>query len=528
MTRATVAGRQICLIHPYPSAVVLERLKREGCRLVLVGGEVPHGLAEEQLDVPLTDFEGVAKAVIEFHRSAPIDVMLPLYEGTTALTAQIALALGLRGNKPQAALASRSKYRTYESLVAAGVKTPLTIPLRLDGNDVVRIEQELGFPAVVKLADSMNSQGITRVDNKIEAEQAVARLRQLIEQPREIDSRRDRNRIAYGREPVKLIAQKFCRGAEFGVDLLYSEHSHVVMGVFEKAESCGPYFPEHMSVSPTSLGKSELEQVCELAVAAVRALGLTLGAAHVEIRFDETGPKVLELGARPGGGLTIDAVESLTGLNSVVELVRLLLGEGLPQVLDYTDRAVLYGGKVYTHSGKLVRADGVAEARRQTGVSKFFQLHKEGDLVFAMPESAQPHFCYYLIEGNSRSEVLATHDRIRAMIALEVQPRKGDQTMHGKTAVECVSFRLRAGISDSAFLEANAKAQAFLRRMSGFQKRELLRDSDGWLDIVHWETRELAIAAAQKFPTAPEFQELMSMFDPSTVQMRHLDIAMSD
>jgi len=145
-----------------------------------------------------------------------------------------------------------------------------------------------------------------------------------------------------------------------------------------------------------------------------------------------------------------------------------------------------------------------------------------------MPESAQPHFCYYLIEGNSRSEVLATHDRIRAMIALEVQPRKGDQTMHGKTAVECVSFRLRAGISDSAFLEANAKAQAFLRRMSGFQKRELLRDSDGWLDIVHWETRELAIAAAQKFPTAPEFQELMSMFDPSTVQMRHLDIAMSD
>lgn len=100
--------------------------------------------------------------------------------------------------------------------------------------------------------------------------------------------------------------------------------------------------------------------------------------------------------------------------------------------------------------------------------------------------------------------------------------------MKEKAAVECVSFRLRAGVSDDAFLAVNTKAQAFLRTLSGFKKRELMRDGDGWLDIVHWASRELAIAAAQKFPTAPECQEMMSMLDPSTVQMRHLDIAMSD
>jgi heme-degrading monooxygenase HmoA len=99
--------------------------------------------------------------------------------------------------------------------------------------------------------------------------------------------------------------------------------------------------------------------------------------------------------------------------------------------------------------------------------------------------------------------------------------------MKSKTVVEFVSFQVRAGVTDEAFLKANADAQAFLGRMVGFQRRELFRDGDGWVDIVHWDSREAALAAAEKFPTATEFQVLMSMFDPESVKMRHLNVAMS-
>lgn len=415
-------GKRVCVIHPYPSAAVLGRLVGEGCQIVLVGPELSGGLVAERIDAPLTDFERVEEAVLAVHAKRPIDVVLPLYEGSTALTAAIAARAGLRGCTVAGAEASRNKYLTYQRLSAAGVEVPKTTPVDASGADAERIGREIGFPAVIKLADSMNSQGVTRVNSARECGPAIADLRRLLERPPEFNARHDRNRVAYGRGEVRLIAQPFCSGRELNIDLLFDAERQTILGVFEKADSAGPYFPEHMSVSPTSLDEHELSRVCDLAVRAVRVLDLRLGAAHVEIRFSDSGPKVLEIGARPGGGLTIDAVESLTDRHSVIELARMLLGAPLPEITPQIDRAVLYGGKVYTESGRLVKVAGVEEAKQLPGVRKFFQLHREGDDVFAMPESAQPHFCYYLVEGTSRDGVLATHDAIRELIQLEIRP----------------------------------------------------------------------------------------------------------
>jgi S-sulfo-L-cysteine synthase (3-phospho-L-serine-dependent) len=420
--RVSLQGKRVCVIHPYPSATVLGRLAAEGCQIVLAGPPVSGGVVAEYVDAPLTDFAAIEEAVLAVHAVRPIDVMLPLYEGSTALTAAIAARVELRGSSPAGAEASRNKYLTYQRLVAAGVAAPHTIAVDPSGADAERVAQEIGFPAVIKLADSMNSQGVTRVNSLDECRPAIADLRTLLERPWEFDVRCDRNRVAYGRGAVRLIAQPFCPGREVNIDLLFDADRHTIFGVFEKADSAGPYFPEHMSVSPTSLDRGELTQVCDLAVRAVRALGLGLGAAHVEARFSDAGPKVLEVGARPGGGLTIDAVESITGRHPVIELAQLLLGAPVPVIEPQANRAVLYGGKVYTESGHLVKVSGVEQAKQLAGVRKFLQLHREGDDVFAMPESAQPHFCYYLVEGRSREQVLSVHDAICGMIELEIRP----------------------------------------------------------------------------------------------------------
>lgn len=417
---SSLTGKRICVVHPYPSASVLGRLKREGCLLVLFGGACPPELLEAHVPLQLTDYAEVEEAAARYHERAPFDAVLPLYEGATALTARIARRLQLRGSPVEAAELSRNKYLTYERLRAAGVTMPPSLAVEPLQREVARIRAEIGYPAIIKLSDSMNSQGVTRVDDDDQCTAALRDHANLLERPKDFDSRQDRNRIAYGQGGVRLVAQPFYAGREVGVDLLFDESAHRIMGVFEKELSNGPYFPEHMSVSPTSLSPDELVTVCELAVAAIRALDLRIGAAHVEIRFSARGPAVLEVGARPGGGLTIEAVDSLTGRHPVVELVRLLLGGVLPEVETKLQRGVLYGGIVHTRSGRLARVSGVKEASALPGVSKFFQLQREGDLVFAMPDSAQPHFCYYLIEGSSRAEVLATHHQIGRTIELDV------------------------------------------------------------------------------------------------------------
>jgi len=70
-----------------------------------------------------------------------------------------------------------------------------------------------------------------------------------------------------------------------------------------------------------------------------------------------------------------------------------------------------------------------------------------------------------------------------------------------RSVIEIVSFRVKPGISDEAFLKPNEPVEAFLRAQSGFVGRHLSKNDDGqWFDHVEWASLEQAHAAAQKSP----------------------------
>ena len=69
--------------------------------------------------------------------------------------------------------------------------------------------------------------------------------------------------------------------------------------------------------------------------------------------------------------------------------------------------------------------------------------------------------------------------------------------MHDDGAViELAPFRLRAGASEAALLEASDAVQDFLAGQPGFVRRELARGADGrWADVVLW-TDQASVDAA--------------------------------
>ena len=60
--------------------------------------------------------------------------------------------------------------------------------------------------------------------------------------------------------------------------------------------------------------------------------------------------------------------------------------------------------------------------------------------------------------------------------------------------IEWAPFRLAAGVSEAALLDASEALQRdFLQHQPGFLGRELLRGPDGqWADLVVWESRAAA------------------------------------
>lgn len=414
--------KRLGIVHAYPTRYLLDSLATDGWRVVLIGSGAAlanHDCVEACVQVPLWDEAALLDAVQAFHRVRPFDALLPVYEGGVALTAALNERLGLPGLRPVSAHASRNKYLAYQLWSAAGVPAPRTIALPSPLHDWPDVVACLGGRAVIKLVDSMNSQGVTRVTCEEEYLAAVTRLLAMTEQAPDLDSDVDRNRFAYGRGDLKLIAQEFCAGAEVGVDLLVDEHEARVLGVFQKEPAFGPCFAEHMSVWPTDLSCEQEAELGELAVRAVRALGVERGAAHVEIRYGESGPRVLEAGLRPGGAYTVMAVERMHGINVYRALAAQLLDEPLPP-LRQPEGAMLYGGVVYPRTGRLEQVHGSDVFERVPGLMDVQILNHPGDRVFALPESAQPHYCYYLLHGDSRASVVAEHQRIQAALALEI------------------------------------------------------------------------------------------------------------
>lgn len=95
-------------------------------------------------------------------------------------------------------------------------------------------------------------------------------------------------------------------------------------------------------------------------------------------------------------------------------------------------------------------------------------------------------------------------------------------------AIECVTFRLAAGVEDKAFLEAAEAVHALLGAHDGFVRRNLSKGEDGtWLDYVEWRSLAIAQAAASELPSRPEFGPFMQAIDPKSVTMTYYALTLA-
>ena len=95
--------------------------------------------------------------------------------------------------------------------------------------------------------------------------------------------------------------------------------------------------------------------------------------------------------------------------------------------------------------------------------------------------------------------------------------------MQNGLTVELVTFKLIEGADEAAFLAAADAVMADIRRRSGYVNRELLKGDDGqWIDVVHWRSREDALAAAELFNSLPTAQAFGSFPDFTSLTMLHL------
>jgi biotin carboxylase len=235
------------------------------------------------------------------------------------IAARVCEAVGLAGHPPAAAATARNKQLTRERLSAAGMPTPWFRKLAVDA-DAPRIADSVSFPCVVKPVALSGSRGVIRADDAETLVSALGRLRALLRSP-DIRAERDSAHSV-------VLVEEFIPGREYAVEAVMHHGDTRVLAVFDKPDPLdGPFFEETIYVTPSREPRHVQDAIEEAVARAASAIGLQHGPVHAECRVNENGVYVLEVAARPIGGLCARALRMADGIPFEEALLRHALGE---------------------------------------------------------------------------------------------------------------------------------------------------------------------------------------------------------
>jgi biotin carboxylase len=411
------------VVHPAPDATMLRALLCVCDNVIVMSASSG---ASKQLEphprVARHSYAGgqdVVALASEIARIGHVSVVPPVWEGGVEATAAICSALGLPGNSEAAAQAARDKYQAALCFERHGIPHPRTMLYSATAANQDRIEQQFSFPFILKSPWSTNSQSVTLVRSRDELSACLTMLRRLYSPDRE-------NRLFglyaehVGQQPV--LVQEYADGLELNIDLLLDQNTYRLLGAFEKYPMHGPTFEEVQSVYPPRVSISEMDECAQAAAAAARALGATIGAAHIELRLTSRGPVIIEAALRPGGFLTPQAISHLTGVHPVTALTRLLMTGELPDIDGLPDGvACLYGAVNCAIKGRIKSIFGEDSVRRDIqGLHAFSLLKQPGDRVVPLPLGTDYHVASFMLVGSCREPLEAAARRIRQCLRVEM------------------------------------------------------------------------------------------------------------
>jgi biotin carboxylase len=270
-------------------------------------------IGDTQLTLDLRRPEAAAEAIAAVAKERPLDAVVAVDDQGVRVAALAAKQLGLPGNPPAAAAATRDKAAMRRALAAAGVPQPEHCTVG-PSDDSAAVAAEVGLPCVVKPLLLSASRGVIRADDPPAAAEAAARVRAILAEA--------------GEDPeARLLIERYLPGAEVAVEGLLRAGALEPLAVFDKPDPLeGPYFEETIFTTPSRLPGEIVAAVTSTTTDACAALGLREGPVHAELRVHGGHVWMLELAARSIGGLCSRSLRFGVGVSLEEVILRHALG----------------------------------------------------------------------------------------------------------------------------------------------------------------------------------------------------------
>lgn len=258
----------------------------------------------------------------------PVDGVVNCSESCLRTQAALVERHGVPGIAPATAAVCRDKQLMAQRFEEHGVPIARR-RIVTDASELSEAVADVGCPGVLKPATGVASLFTVRFDSEEE-------LRGWFER---FDAEaRGHGSAAIREMKGRWLVEEYLDGPAFSVESLTlgGETTHV--GVCQKGSMTRPFFREIGHVCPAPLTDGERDELLDVAGRAVNALGITDGISHTELKLTSRGVRVLEVGARMGGGSIRQVVRLATGVDLLEVTLELARGRR-PEIAAGPDRA---------------------------------------------------------------------------------------------------------------------------------------------------------------------------------------------
>jgi biotin carboxylase len=320
------------------------------------------------------------EAIVAEAARAPFHGILAVGDRPTLLAARAAARLRLPGNPPEAAAASGNKRETRARFDRAGLPVPwhLAVSVRRDATRLAH-DAHVDYPCVLKPVGLSGSRGVIRANSPEEFIAAFGRIRMLLDRVDVRAARTDSDDL--------LLVEGFIPGVEVAVEGVLTNGTLQIFAIFDKPDPLdGPFFEETIYVTPSSLGAMTQVKLAAAVQQATSALGLRHGPIHAECRIAGEWIVVLEVAARPIGGLCSKALRFDGGVSLEEILLRHAIGEDISTRWRESSGSAVMMIPI-PKRGILKKTDGEALAREVPHVEEVIITAKRDQLLEPLPEA---------------------------------------------------------------------------------------------------------------------------------------------
>ena len=364
----------------------IERARGLDVRVVAVDRNADAPALPVADEAEVVDFSDVEAVTDVGRRHGVTGVMTVASDRAVPIVAAVAEALGLPGIGSDTAHVMTHKVAMRRRLAEHGVQQPRFAAVRTHAEARAAAEA-VGFPAVLKPADSSGQRGIFRLRSFDDLE---AHLHAALA----------------ASSSAEAIFERYHEGAEVNTLLVATRGEVHFVAACDRLRPNGIGFGVALAlVYPSTFFGDVLEEVERMAVAAVHALGVQDGIAYPQLLVADGGVMVVEVAARIPGGPMGEVAGFGTGIDLVEIAVRQALGFDVPEELVQPRFQQPFAISFLTArpgvlpTGKVRRVEGVMRAEAFPGVARVETYIQPGETIRPVQ-----------VDGDRRGYVIALGD----------------------------------------------------------------------------------------------------------------------